>query len=185
MNKQQEAVASATQRWVRELVIGLGLCPFAAGAMGGGKLRIRVSEAQGAAGLLQDLYDELHHLRHHPEVETSLLVHPDAFASFDAYLDFLPMSEGLLETYGMEEDFQLASFHPQYRFEGEEADSPSHYTNRSPYPMLHLLRVESVAEAIAAYGDTEEIPRRNIARMQELGLDRLRQLWEDCHRTDR
>ena len=117
----------------------------------------------------------------HPEVQTSLLIYPYGLESFDAYLDFLAIAEELLQVQAYEGIFQLASFHPQYCFDGALLDDPANYTNRSPYPMLHLLRESSLEKALANYPEPEKIPQHNIALTRQLGLATLEKLLNDCY----
>lgn len=173
---QTEAVR-ATLAWVRSFVIELGLCPFAAEAVDDDRLRIRESAAVEAEALLADLDDELARLLRTPvaELETTLLVHPRALRDFDDYCAFLELADALLVERGCEGVVQIASFHPDYCFGDGLPDDPASFTNRSPYPMLHLLREDSVADAIEAYGDIESVPERNVRRLRAMGGDALRE----------
>lgn len=170
------AVRAAVQRWVSEVVAGLNLCPFARREIDAGSVRYVVSEAAGEAALLEHLAEELCFLRARPDVETTLLIHPGVLQDFDAYNDFLSLCDDLLAALAMEGEFQVASFHPAYRFDGTDADAPENYSNRSPYPLLHLLREASVARAVASHPDTAQIPARNVERLRTLGTDHLRAL---------
>ena len=136
------------------------------------QIRYLVSAADSPEGLLHDLADAARELSaEDPErLDTLLLIHPGVLADFLDYNDFLDLAEGLLEELGLDEVFQLASFHPEYRFAGTEPDAIENYTNRSPYPMLQLLRQDSVARAIAALADPAEIYERNILTLRKLGL---------------
>jgi hypothetical protein len=167
------------RRWVELLVVGEGLCPFAAKPMREGQVRITASEATDAEGVFRDFLAEVEHLLavDASVVETTLLATPYALADFAGYLDLLGRMESALEELELESVLQLASFHPDYRFEGEPEDDASHYTNRSPYPVFHLIRQSSIDRALQDWpGDPEEIPRRNQRRMRELGRDYLRRL---------
>ena len=114
-------------------------------------------------------------------IETTLLIYTDAFTGFDDYLDFLELAETLLTEQGYEGIYQLASFHPDYCFEGADQNDPANYTNRSPYPMLHLLRESSIEQAVNAYPHPENIPQRNIELTRELGLAKMRALLSSCY----
>src|SRR5262245_44702713 len=138
MDKQ--AVIDATRRWVSSVVIGLGLCPFAGRVFHEGKVRYAVSDAEGEAALLDDLAAELAALASPGGAETTLLVHPRALLDFLDYNDFLGVADRLVGSLGLSGTVQIASFHPSYRFAGSGADAAENYTNRSPHPMLHLLR---------------------------------------------
>lgn len=170
-----EAVA-ATRRWIERVVIGLNLCPFARAPFVHERVRLTVSAAREADDLLDDLRRELCELRDSdPQVcETTLLIHPYVLQDFFAYNDFLDRADHAIESLGLESDFQIASFHPAYQFADVDFDAVENYTNRSPYPMLHLLRESSVARAIAKMADTDDIYRRNIQMLRELGISGLR-----------
>jgi uncharacterized protein len=168
-------VIDETRRWIAEIVIGLNLCPFARRVFEGGLVRYVVSEAQDATTLLTDLDRELRKLASTPiaEIETTLLIHPHVFGDFLAYNDFLDAAEGLAGSLDLEGVIQIASFHPRYRFADAQADAVENYTNRSPYPMLHLLREESVSAIALDEQELLEIPRRNIETLRALGRDAI------------
>lgn len=172
---EHESVLGATRQWVSEVVIGMNLCPFARRELVKETIRFVVTDAGSEDALLMALQDELVHLDEHPEVETTLLVHPGVLKGFGQYNEFLAAADGLLECLELDGIYQVASFHPDYQFGGTEVDDAENYTNRSPYPMLHLLREKSLERAIAGYPGTELIPERNIALMNRLGADHMRQ----------
>lgn len=162
------------------MVVGLNFCPFAAKPL----LRnsIRYVELPGATPetALTALAEELHFLNHDEEVETTLLIFPDSFADFGDYLDLVEMAEMLGTELGYDGVYQIASFHPQYRFARAKADDPANYTNRSPYPMLHLIREESITRIAGTYPNLEGIPDRNIALAREKGLAHMQALLAAC-----
>jgi hypothetical protein len=174
-------IISITRRWLEKAVIGLGLCPFAEGPYLSGRVRFHVSAQRSAAGLLAELRTELLalHACGSAECETTLLIHPWVLNDFIEYNEFLDVSDAAVADLDLEGELQVASFHPQYQFAGTSADDIANYTNRSPYPMLHLLREASVERAIAAVGDPEEIYRRNIRTLRGLGHAGWRRLWLD------
>jgi uncharacterized protein len=179
-----EEVESATRRWLERAVIGLDLCPFARQPVRQDRLRLRVSEAGDVDTLIAHLGEELEHLHAStPDAcETILLVLPRMFPTTDDFADFndfLGAAEEALENLDLDGEIQLASFHPGYCFADVTADDPSNLTNRSPYPILHLLREASLARAIDAYGDTDRIWQRNMERMRTLGHAGWAALWED------
>ena len=176
MDAENAEVVKATRRWIERVVIGLNLCPFARAPFLHDRVRLSVSAARDADALLSDLRQELCELRDSdPRVrETTLLVHPGALQDFFAYNDFLDRADHAIESLGLESELQIASFHPDYQFAGVEFDAVENYTNRSPYPMLHLLRESSVTAAIAKMADTDDIYRRNIQRLRQLGISGLR-----------
>ncbi len=147
----------------------------------GARVRFRVSEQRTAAALLADLRTELIDLQaaDPQQCETTLLIHPWVLADFVEYNDFLEVCEATISELDLEGDLQVASFHPQYQFAGTQSEDIENYTNRSPYPMLHLLREASIESAIAAVPDTDEIYRRNIRTLRELGHAGWQRLWRD------
>jgi uncharacterized protein len=157
------------------------LCPFAERVYKAEQVRYRVSDQSSAAGLLQELRDELMYLheREAAECETTLLIHPRVLNNFIEYNDFLAVCEAAVTDLGLEGELQIASFHPQYRFAGTEASDIENYTNRSPYPMLHVLREASIERALAGVADPDEIYRRNIRTLRELGHTGWKKLWSD------
>jgi uncharacterized protein len=175
-----EPFLSATRDWVRRAVIGLDLCPFAQAVDVQGTLRIVVSAATTPEALLEDLGAEIDYLEAaDPAVaETTLLVHPHVFPDFLDANDFLEVADATLEHLGLDGVFQVAQFHPQFRFEGSADDDIENYTNRSPYPILHLLREESVERAVARHPDTAEIYKRNIATLRRIGHTGWRELFD-------
>lgn len=182
----EERVLTETRRFVEQVVIDLGLCPFAEQPWTQGRVDVRVSTAREPAALLIDLDTEMRRLIEAPldELETTLLVHPHVLGEFAPYNDFLDLTEALLRERGHEGVLQLASFHPAYRFEGAPAGDPADATNRSPWPMLHLLREASVAAAVASHPDPGGIPDRNVARLREMGADTVNALLDSLRERD-
>ena len=174
--KNPDSIEQQTKRWLERFVIDLDLCPFAARELSAGRVRFVTSEAGDDATLLGELQHELLLLGEHPEIETTLLIHPGVLQNFAAYNDFLDIAEALLTELGLGSEVQIASFHPRYQFAGTALEDVENYTNRAPYPMLHLLREDSVAAAIAAHPDPEAIPENNIQRMNTLGLTAVQTL---------
>ena len=174
-------VLAATRRWVERVVIGLNLCPFARAPFVQRRLQFRVSRARSEDALLADLREALVALqtadpRTH---ETTLLIHPDVLTDFIDYNDFLDTADAAVLALGLEGELQIASFHPDYRFADAPADAIENFTNRSPYPMLHLLRESSIDVAVEAMADTDEIYRRNIDTLRRLGADGWHALMRD------
>ncbi len=168
----QEDVLAAMRQWLEKAVIGLNLCPFAKSVYVKNQVRLVVSEAQHLDGLLEDLDRELDLLAAaDPEqIDTTLLIHPTLLPDFEDFNDFTVIAEAAVEEHGLEGILQVASFHPRFQFAGTEPDDIGNYTNRAPYPTLHLIREESIARAVAAYPDPEAIYGRNIATLTQLGL---------------
>jgi hypothetical protein len=180
-HESADQVIAATERWLERAVIGLGLCPFAERAHRRTLIRYRVSARDSTDGLLRELAEELLHLSAtDPELcETTLLIHPRVLGDFDDYNQFLDEADATLLALGLNGELQIASFHPGYRFAGTAPDDVSNYTNRAPYPILHLLREASVTRAVAAFPDVTEIGARNIATLRALGHAGWRALWSD------
>lgn len=175
-----QRVIEATERWVRDVVVNLNLCPFAKRELVRNRVRFVVSAATTEDALLESLHQELQWLNDHDEVETTLLVHPHVLWDFLDYNEFLPAADDLLRYLDLEGIYQVASLHPDYQFGGTEPGDVENYTNRSPYPMLHLLREESLERAIDNYPDVDEIPQRNIERMAYVGLTHMQALLKSC-----
>jgi hypothetical protein len=171
----RQAVIDTTRRWISSVVIGLNLCPFARRVFDAGTLRYVVSDAEDQATLLGALAGELGALASSPmpSVETTLLIHPRALRDFLDYNDFLGLAERLIEDLGLLGILQVASFHPGYRFARTQPGAVENYTNRSPYPMLHLLREESVAAVAGDPAGLLEIPRRNVETLRRLGREKI------------
>jgi hypothetical protein len=174
-----EEIVAATRRWLEISVIGLNLCPFAESVYRGDRVRFRVSEQRTASALLQDLRGELTGLNEaDPErCETTLLIHPWVLTDFIEYNDFLEVCDAQLVELGLEGELQIASFHPQYQFSGTQPEDIENCTNRSPYPMLHLLREASIERALSSVPDPDEIYRRNIRTLRGLGHEGWQRLW--------
>jgi hypothetical protein len=177
---KEQSVIQATRKWVEEVVVGYNLCPFAKRELVRNRVRFVVSEAKTEDELLQALHAELQLLEDEPEVETTLLIHPSVLQDFELYNAFQDTANGLLVYLNMEGIYQIASFHPDYQFEGTQPDSAENYTNRSPYPMLHLLREASLETAIAQYPGIDDVPERNIKLMEELGAEKMKAILESC-----
>lgn len=157
------------------MVIGLNLCPFAGRVFGADKIRYVVSDARDTTGLLKDLAEELAALASSSRwvVETSLLIHPHVLGNFLDYNEFLGLGDRLLGDLGLRGTIQIASFHPDYQFAGTDPGAAENYTNRSPYPMLHLLREESISEVASDPNELAAIPRRNIETLRHLGREKI------------
>ena len=167
-----EETIAAIRSWIERAVIGLNLCPFAKTVYVKQQIRYVVSNALTPDALLGDLERELRALAQAtPEsVETTLLIHPKVLTAFLDYNDFLDVADAAVGRLGLTGVLQIASFHPDYQFAGTSHDDVTNYTNRSPYPLLHLLREASVEQAVAGFPDAGEIPKKNIATMRRLGL---------------
>lgn len=169
-----------TERWLQRAVIGLNLCPFAKAVHVRGQVRFVPSEADTPEALLEELGAELLHLRDTPAevTDTTLIVHPRVLGDFLDYNDFLEQADALVAELGLEGVLQVASFHPDYQFAGTEAADVENFTNRSPYPTLHLLREDSVSRAVEAFPDPDAIVGRNVETLRRLGRDGWRALFD-------
>lgn len=171
-----EAIEQQVRQWIERIVIGLNLCPFAGTPFKNGQIRITVSQADTDALLLDELRRELQLLRESPleTLETTLIVVAGMLTHFDDYNQFLDQAEDLLQSEDWADEYQIASFHPDYMFEGTRASDPGNLTNRSPWPILHILRESSIDAALAEYPDTDSIPRRNVRLMKSLSRQERR-----------
>lgn len=183
---RDETIIARTRCWVERVVIEFNLCPFARKPYEGGLVRYAVSPADRPGALLDDLRRELEFLRAADagEVETTVLIHPHVLNDFFDYNDFLGVVDAMLHEEEYAGEFQVASLHPDYRFAGVPADAAENYTNRSPYPILHLLREDGLAQAIAGYARPDKIPQRNIRTLEKLGAEPMRELLRACREID-
>lgn len=170
-----------SQRWVEEIVVGLNLCPFAAKPHRLGRIRYVLENGKDLQKLNDRLLYEARYLiaSRPKEVETTLVIHPQLLLDFQDYLDYLWAAEQLLHQHQMEGVLQIASFHPDYQFAGTAQEAASNYTNRSPYPMLHLLREDSVEAAVQQYDTPEDIPKQNVSRMEGLGVQAIKNMLQN------
>jgi hypothetical protein len=177
-SESADRVIAATRNWVEKAVIGLRLCPFAASPYVRGLIRYRVSEQHSPEGLAEELTQELKFLAAADPLrcETSLLIHPHVLGDFLDYNQFLGQADAAVAALGLTGELQIASFHPAYQFAGSASDDVENCSNRSPYPMLHLLRESSVSWATATFPGVNEIGNRNMATLRELGAAGLRKL---------
>jgi hypothetical protein len=178
-SEHQQQYIKSVQDWLQRVVIGLNLCPFAARPTKAQQVRFAVSTAQDEEGVLQELQRELELLAATPpvELETTLLIIPHVLGDFMEYNLFLNWVDRLLSRGGWEGEFQVATFHPQYQFEGTDSDDAENLTNRSPYPLLHLLREESLEQMLDRYPESDEIPAANIVRMNQLSAEEKQALF--------
>lgn len=169
----------ATTRWLEEVVIDLNFCPFAGNVWGRNRVLL-ASLSGGDEQCLVTVVELLELMKVDPLPETALLVLPEKYNDFDVYLDFLALATDLCAEQGFEGDFQLASFHPQYCFDGCSPEDASNYTNRSPYPLLHLLREDAISKVVSSVEDTALIPQKNVELTRIMGVEKLKSLLEGC-----
>lgn len=171
LNADDDAIIAATRRWLERAVIGLNLCPFAKSVYVKEQVRYVVSSATTPEALLEELMNELQHLSDtDPEqLDTTLLIHPFVLNDFQDFNEFLDVADAALEDMELDGELQVANFHPDYQFADTDVNDISNYTNRAPYPILHLLREDSIARAVEAFPDAAEIFEKNIETMEKLG----------------
>lgn len=160
-----------TLRWLMRIVVGMDLCPFAGSALAAKSLKIEVSAATQRDDLLADILTHLDKFQKADEAElaTSLLVFSHALSDFEEYWDMAELATDLVVEVGLDNIVQIATFHPEYCFDGVDRDDISHYTNRSPYPMLHFLRESQLTRVLESYSRPEDIPKNNIRRLEAMG----------------
>jgi hypothetical protein len=178
-NLDDDAIIAATRRWVEQAVIGLNLCPFAKAVYVKEQVRYVVSPATTPEALLEQLMDELQTLSDTDadKVDTTLLIHPFVLTDFLDYNEFLDVADAAIEDMSLDGELQVASFHPDYQFADTDINDIENFTNRSPYPILQLLREDSIERAVEAFPEAEEIFEKNIATMEKLGHDG----WDALH----
>jgi uncharacterized protein len=163
-------VIERTKNWIRDIVIGLNFCPFARNPFKEELILYKVDGSSDKAAALESFISTCNYLEENPAMETALLIFPNGFSDFEEYLDLVDLSEKLLKAEGFEGVYQVASFHPDYLFAGSDENDPANYTNRSPFPMLHLLREDLLEIAIDKHANVDDIPNQNIAKAISLGL---------------
>lgn len=168
-----DTIIAITRKWLEKAVIGLNLCPFAKAVHIKDQIRYVVTDATSPEALLELLMDELQLLADaDPEkIDTTLIMHPQVLQDFEDYNEFLDVADAALEDMKLVGELQVASFHPDYQFADTDKNDIENYTNRSPFPTLHLLREESVDRAVAAFPEAEDIFEKNIETMEKLGHD--------------
>jgi hypothetical protein len=182
MSEPAARVVRETEAWLRLAVVGLNLCPFAKAPLVKGQIRFAICESDDPRVLLEALVEQMHALvaADPAELETTLLIHPEALVDFIDFNDFLDAADAALDELGYAGVLQVASFHPDYRFAGTDADDPGNASNRSPYPTLHLLREASVERAVDAFPDTEAIVDNNLRTLRALGAEGWHALQARC-----
>lgn len=179
--RPDQDIQAATQAWLKSVIIEHSICPFAKRELERGSIYFSINHDIKIEECLLHLMLECDRLDTDPSIETTLLIYADTFTELDDYLDFIEIAESLLIEQGYEGTYQLASFHPDYCFQGSDSDDAANYTNRSPYPMLHLLRETSIEQAVASHPDPENIPQHNIESTRKLGLAKMQALLAACY----
>ena len=177
-------IIATVRCWVETVVIELNLCPFAKRELLRNRVRFAVTDAETETQLLSALEHELELLETTDSTETTLLIHPNVLQDFYAYNQFLDVADALLVELGLDGIYQLASFHPDYQFADTDPDDAENYTNRSPYPLLHLIREASLTRAIESYPGTDLIPDRNIALLKNMGHEKMQAILQACFQNN-
>ena len=168
-----ENIIASVRYWLSQTVIGYNFCPFARREFVKNTINYQVSTVDSIEPALYELVESLQSLDHNASIETTLIILPQGFTNFDDYLDLVDYSNQLLERLEYTGKYQIASFHPNYCFDGLDQNDPANYTNRSPYPILHILREASLERALENYEDPESIPENNINLAREKGVARF------------
>lgn len=179
---ETNTIINQTKKWLSTVIIAHTLCPFAKREYDNNSIHYAVIDAADLEIQLEQIILECEALDNDATRETSLLIFPEALSDFEDYLDVLALATTLLEQQGYEGVYQFASFHPAYCFEGAARDDPGNYTNRSPYPMLHILREASVEAALEKFPNPENIPARNVRLTRDLGLKVMKDLLAECYK---
>ncbi len=177
---ENSTIIAQTKKWITDVVVACNFCPFAAREVKRGSIHYQVLTDANAENCMETALNIMQLMDTDSSVETALLILPNDFENFEDYLDLIETAEALIEENDYEGIYQVASFHPQYMFAGAAADDPSNYTNRSPYPMLHFLREESVSKAVDGHPGIDDVPYNNIAFAKEKGLTYMQQLLAQC-----
>ncbi len=179
---QDKDIIAQTRCWVENIVIGEQLCPFASQPFKHGRIRYTACHHDSVEACMMHLIDECLRLDRETNIETTLLIYSKAFSAFDDFLDALELAHQLLMQRGYEGVYQLASFHPEYCFHDAPPDDAANYTNRSPWPMLHLLREPRIGQMLARHPNPQAIPQRNIEHTRWLGIDIMRKMLDSCRK---
>ena len=169
-----------TQRWIQSFVVELNLCPFAQHVTVRDVIRYTACANESLQDILHALHEEMDWLDSDPETETSFLILTSGMKDFSDFNDCLAMAQELLVMMNWVGRYQLVGFHPHHQFDGTDPDDAENYTNRSPYPMVHILRESSVTQAVDATANIALIPKRNTDTLNQLGVEALIKRWQDC-----
>ncbi len=179
-NKNDQRVIAQTKEWLNNVIVAHNYCPFAKREVDKGSVRYQVVHETEFNSLLESVIQECIWLDQNDETETTLIIFPSNLNDFNLFLDCLALTEDLIVSQGYEGIYQVASFHPDYCFQGADKNDPANYTNRSPHPMFHLIREASVKMAIENHPDADSIPERNIEYAREQGIDKMKALLDKC-----
>ena len=176
-----EQVIAQTKKWITDVVVALNFCPFAAKEVKQNTIHYQVENSTDIKICVGTFLNECGRMDEQPNIETTMLIFPNGFEIFDDYLDLVDLAEKALKRSGMEGIYQVASFHPLYCFAGSTEDDAANYTNRSVYPMLHLIREESIEAALKNYANPGQIPERNVDFAREKGIVYMKMLRDNCY----
>ncbi|MFK5913425.1 MAG: DUF1415 domain-containing protein [Woeseiaceae bacterium] len=186
MQSESDAdIITQTKAWLSNVIIAHNYCPFAKQVIKSDRVRYQIIHETEFNSLLESVMKECLWLEENAGTETTLIIFPSNLHDFNAFLDRLHLAEQLLTAQGYDGTYQIASFHPEYVFQGSELDDAANYTNRSPFPMFHLLREASLEKAIENYPDADAIPERNIEFARKQGLDKMKALLQECIDADK
>lgn len=181
MITSENNVVSATKQWLDEIIIGLNICPFAKKEFVNKTIHYHLSSTEQVKAALHELIEQCQYLQQHDELETTLIIYENGFRHFERYLDLLDLANDLLIASGFEGVFQLASMHPEYCFADADFDDASNFTNRSPYPIIHIIREASMAKVLSVYKEPEKIPENNIALAEQKGTKYFKNVLQRIH----
>jgi len=185
MKVESTPVVKATKQWLEHVIIGLNFCPFAKKEFVNNTICYHESSANQVKPALVEIVEQCRYLQAHPEVETTLILYGEGFRSFARYLDLVDYANDLLVDSGFEGVFQLASMHPEYCFDGEDYDDASNFTNRSPFPLVHIIREASMERVLSVYNEPEKIPENNIKLTHRKGADYFKDVLAGIHQRAR
>ncbi len=180
LNITSEQIIEQTKCWLDNIIIAHNICPFAKKERDRDSIYFTINDSIEIAQVLENLVFEYERLDQQPEIETTLFILANCCQDFDDYLDFVELANQLLNALNYEGTYQLATFHPNYCFAESAIDAPENYTNRSPFPMLHIIREESLEKALNTYPNPELIPQRNIEYCQKLGIKKMQEMLAKC-----
>lgn len=183
-NNDDLRVIAQTKKWVESVIVAHNYCPFAKREVDKGSVRYQLVHETEFNSLLEAVIQECVWLDQNADTETTLIIFPENLNNFNLFLDCLVLAEDLLIAQGYEGKYQIASFHPEYCFQGAEENDAANYTNRSPYPMFHLIREASVQIALEHHPDPESIPERNVEYAREQGLEKMQSLLQECYSVE-
>jgi len=183
-NSEEQRVIAQTKKWLKTVIVAHNYCPFAKRVIDKASVRYQLIHKTEFNSLLESIIQECIWLDQNADTETTLIIFPANLSDFNSFLDCLVLAEDLLVAQGYEGTYQIASFHPNYCFQGAEENDAANFTNRSPYPMFHLIRESSVQKAVENHPDAESIPERNVEYARQQGLDKMTELFKQCYELD-